>query len=363
MWQQQLAKLLIKDSKPVIERVGKSLYQAEKDFFSNVEYKRFIDNVYKPTVPTSQKLKNLSSRNSSSNFPKASTPSDLRDLSGYSSSVNALLASAVGAIGLATTNSIGEAEKVSQEAKKANDDQKNLQGDSHFLNNQVNLKQSLDYTIDAINAQTIALFQAISPISVQLSALVSAVNASTSAIQGIKPAVTLPELAPVINVPDAPAPVVNVAPAPSPVTVAPSTATIEVKVPQSPAPTVNVEAPVIPDYTNQMNRMADSADAVKEHHEYLKTPLQAPDTTTETGTLELSPRDAKHALNAHHARGEADENNIGGDLLSHLEDLYDGQEMAMIKFLAYTRVDSGFGSLNDTDSSSYDSMIDQRYKI
>lgn len=315
--------------------------------------------------PTADKLKNLGTRKKVA--PLADNTKNIlakkKNLGGLASGTSAALALGAGVLGTAVSSSIGQAQTLSDTAKKANDDQKNLQGDSHFLNNQVNLKQSLDYTIDAINAQTVALFQAISPISMHLAALVTAVQASTDAILGLDPAVTLPELAPVIKVPDAPVPVVNVAPSPSPVTVAPSTATIEVNVPQSPAPTVNVEAPIIPDYTNQMDRMADSADAVKEHHEYLKTPLQAPDTTTETGTLELSPRDAKHALNAHHARGEADENEIGGDLLSHLEDLYDGQEMAMIKFLAYTRVDSGFGSLNDTDSSSYDSMIDQRYKI
>lgn len=313
---------------------------------------------------TADKLKNLGTRKKVA--PLADNTKNIlakkKNLSGLASGTSAALALGAGVLGTAVSSSIGQAQTLSDTSKKANDDQKNLQGDSHFLNNQVNLKQSLDYTIDAINAQTAALFQAISPISMHLAALVTAVQASTDAILGLDPAVTLPELAPVIKVPDAPAPVVNVAPAPSPVTVAPSTATIEVKVPQSPAPTVNVEAPIIPDYTNQMDRMADSADAVKEHHEYLKTPLQAPDTTTETGTLELSPRDAKHALNAHHARGEADENNIGGDLLSHLEDIFDGEEMNMIKFLPFTRIDSGFGSLNNVDNSSYDSMIDTRYQ-
>lgn len=312
---------------------------------------------------TADKLKNLGTRKKVA--PLADNTKNIlakkKNLGSLASGTSAALALGAGVIGSMSTDSLGQIQTASDATKKANDDQKNLQGDSHFLNNQVNLKQSLDYTIDAINAQTVALFQAISPISMHLAALVTAVQASTDAILGLDPAVTLPELAPVIKVPDAPAPVVNVAP--SPVSVAPSTATIEVKVPQSPAPTVNVEAPIIPDYTKQMDRMADSADAVKEHHEYLKTPLQAPDTTTETGTLELSPRDAKHALNAHHARGEADENEIGGDLFSHLEDLYDGEEMKMIKLLPFTRIDSGFGSLNDADNSSYDSMIDARYQI
>lgn len=112
-----------------------------------------------------------------------------------------------------------------------------------------------------------------------------------------------------------------------------------------------------------MDRMAESADAVKEHHDYLKSPLMAPDTTTQTGTIELSPRDAQHAKNAHHARGESDENNIGGDLFSELEEIYDSNELNMIKMFAYTRIDSGFGSLNSTDNSVYDSMIDERYKL
>lgn len=313
-------------------------------------------------IPTKTKLANLGSRKGVAPLTESAKNilAQKKNLAGLTSGVSAALALGAGVIGAATSQSMTEAQKQSDAQKTANDLQKTKHADSHFLNNQVDLKQSVDYMIDAVNAQTIALFQAISPISIHLASLVTAVNASTDAILGLDPAVTLPALAPVINVPTAPAPSVVVAPSTPTINVSSTAPTVNVS--SSPA-TVNVEAPVIPDYTAQMDRMADSADAVKEHHVYLKTPLMAPDTTTETGSLELSPRDASHAKNAHHARGEADENNIGGDLFSELEEIYDSNELNMIQMFAYTRIDSGFGSLNSADNSAYDSMIDQRYKI
>lgn len=279
------------------------------------------------------------------------------------SGLSAGLAVGAGLLGVAVNDALTGTQEASDATKSANDATKALFPDSPFLNNQVNTKQSIDYLVDAINAQSIVIFQGLNPLSMHMEALVVGVQALTDAVLGLDPAVTLPELAPVIDIPATPAPIVHVSsPAPT-VNVSAPAPTITVNVPESPAPTINVEAPVIPDYTTQMDTLADTAAAQKEALDFAKTPLQAPDLSTETGSTLISPRDAEHARNVHQGRGEADENTIGGDLFSELEDIFDSDELNLVKFFTYTPVTSALSSINSEGMADFLAELQGRYHI
>lgn len=159
---------------------------------------------------TSDKLKNLGSRTRPA--PLTDNTKNIiakkKNLAGLASGISAGLALGAGAIGLAVTDSIQEVSTASDATKIANDATKSQFPDSHFLKNQVDSKQSVDNLVDAMHAQTIAMFQAISPISLHLASLVTAVNASTDAILGLDPSVSV--ASPTVNVPEAPPPTVNV---------------------------------------------------------------------------------------------------------------------------------------------------------
>jgi hypothetical protein len=311
---------------------------------------------------TATKLKNLGSKKKLPPVtPSAqSTVTKKTAHSKLASGLSAGLAVGAGLLGVAVNDALTGTQQASDATKSANDATKASFPDSPFLNNQVDTKQSLDYLIDAINSQSIVIFQGLSPLSNYMEALVVGVQALTDAVLGLDPAVTLPELAPVIEMPTAPAPIVNVSSSAPTVNVSSTAPVVNVT---TPAPTINVEAPIIPDYTTQMDTLADTAVAQKEALEYHKTPLEAPDLSTETGSTLLSPRDAEHAKNVHHGRGEADENTIGGDLFSELEDIFDSDELNLVKFFTYTPVTSALSSINSEGMSDFLAELQGRYHI
>lgn len=313
-------------------------------------------------IPTADKLKALGSKKKTV-LPSASARnivSKKKAHSGLASGLSAGLAVGAGLLGTVVHDSLTGAQTSSDLTKAANDATKAQFPDSHFLKNQVDVKQSIDYLIDAINAQSIVIFQGLNPLSMYMQSLVVGVQALTDAVLGLDPAVTLPEFAPVMNLPTAPAPVVHVLSSAPTVNVSASAPVVNVT---TPAPTVNVEAPIIPDYTTQMDTLADTATAQKEALDYHKTPLEAPDLSTETGSTLVSPRDAQHAKNVHHGRGEADENTIGGDLFSELEDIFDSDELNLVKFFTYTPVTSALSSINSEGMADFLSEIQGRYHI
>lgn len=76
----------------------------------------------------------------------------------------------------------------------------------------------------------------------------------------------------------------------------------------SPSP-LNPDGSVSPTQSSlDLTKLNEWADSAKEHLEFQKTPLMAPDTSTETGTLEMSPREAKHASAVQNARHKQDTN-------------------------------------------------------
>lgn len=230
-------------------------------------------------------------------------------------------------------------------AKASNEAQIAKYPDSPFLGGQVNLKQSIDYLIDAINSQTLTQFEALAPISLQLQGLNSVVGALTTAVMDISPSITLPELAPLIKVPESPAP------------------SVVVKVPETVPPKITVEASKIPDYSNQMEIIANSHGSIMEYLEFMKEPLQAPDVSTATGSLSLAPRVARHALNLHHARGEMDENTTSGKLIATFDDeLNKIDEASTGGFHGYTGITTSFEHFNDNDDmTGYLSELQRRY--
>lgn len=295
-------------------------------------------------IPTKTKLSNLGSKGKKAPLTESTknTLAQKGNLSKYSAGVNAALAVATGALSVATSESMGKAQTASDEAKAANDNKRSLVAGSHFLENQVNTKQSIDYMIDAINAQTVALFQAISPISLHLASLVTAVNASTDAILGLDPSV---------SVPASPAPVINV-PAPS-VNVSVPTPSVSVSVPPATAPNIIVEAPNIPDYSSQMDKIAEASVARKESLDFYKTVVEVKDVNGSV-VLNASPRAVQLAKNAALAKGEADTNSIGSSTLESVEELFNDMDITPNMFTKYVRFDDILKQAGETANGGSD---------
>jgi hypothetical protein len=101
-----------------------------------------------------------------------------------------------------------------------------------------------------------------------------------------------------------------------------------------------------PDYSTLFERIASAKDSEKEHFEFLKSPVAPLNLHTENALVEVSPRQAKHAKDFELARGESDTNSLGGDIVSQLEDIYDGEEIGNFRLFSFMGVSSGFEHLN-----------------
>lgn len=246
-----------------------------------------------PKVSTVDLIKRAGSRNPVKNLPETTVASNAKKgqlldlMDGVSTAMDIYNKSIKN-----TSSSALEAIKSgSNSAKAFNEAQIAKYPDSPFLGGQVNLKQSIDYLIDAINSQTIAQFEALSPIALQLEGLNSVVGALTTAVMDISPSITLPELAPLIKIPESPAP------------------SVVVKVPEALPPEITVEAPKFPDYSDFMETIANSHISIKEHYDFLKNPMDVRDLDGEF-ISSISPRELSVIKNGVDSRLRTDQNNF-----------------------------------------------------
>jgi len=129
----------------------------------------------------------------------------------------------------------------------------------------------------------------------------------------------------------------------------------------APSP-LNPDGSVSPTQSSiDLTKLNDWADTAKENLEFQKNPLLAPDTSTQTGTLELSPREASHAKNLHTARGQADENTIGGGLISVFDELIDSIDPSNFSLPSYSSISDMLIAIGVDDLDAYTNDLKTKY--
>lgn len=339
--------LAVKLSEYLAVGAGVTLVDKFSDYLSN-SISKPTNKAVTPKVSTVDLIKRAGSRKPVKNLPDSTVSSNAKKgqlldlIDGVSIAMDIYNKS----IKNSSSSAVELIKTASNDAKAFNEAQIAKYPDSPFLGGQVNLKQSIDYLIDAINSQTIVQFEGLAPIALQLEGLNNVMGALTTAVMDIAPSITLPELSPIIKVPESPPP------------------SVSVNVPEALPPKITVEAPKIPDYSNHMEIIANSHGAIMEHFEFMKEPLEAPDVSSKTGTLTLAPRVAKHALNLHHARGEMDDNTTSGKIIATFDDEINTiDEASTGGFHGYTGVLTSFQHFNDDDDMmSYLSSLEGKYR-
>lgn len=313
-------------------------------------------------------------------------------LSKLSSGIGAGLMAVAAGVQLMRSGMLDNAQSLSAEKQADNDTKKAAFPDSPLLRNQLELKEGVNDLVDAINANTIASATFLAPINSSLSAISSTLIAISSTLLEIsdnyatqlETADDLPyidsdtfydllqkkggdiqiirgwqsgEKALVQRLSDSGASYSDIKQAITDYrkTVVPSETLLNVQTAvagvTSPSPIDSSGKPIATpqaniDYTQYYQRMANAKDAELEHFNYLKNPVSPIALHTVGNVSEVSPRDAKHAKDFELARGESDTNSLGGDVVSELEDIFDGDELNGLKLFSFMGISSGFAHLN-----------------